>query len=297
MFLFKLWIFEINFETIISFIIGIIFGLILFGLIYIIVVVASLGNKKFIIKTQDDSLTEAEVKDLIVAARDTYKDKKLRGKTGKVSYCYGICKDLAYGIAARFYPKSKYPLLELTVDEAIELISYIRERVDEILGRRGLKLLRRIKVSFIADASLKSASVLNSRAFNVGKNVTKSVGIAKRILDVINPVTLLRKATMDNVLSIVLNKLCVIVITVVGEETYKIYSKKVLNKEVSIESDIDKIADELDIELANAKNRLDNKEISNEDYKLLTRFYNLGNSSYKYDSIFDADMNLKGEAK
>ena len=293
MFLFKLWIFNINFETIISFLIGLLFGVALVFLIYAVVVVASIGDKRFIIKTDDDSLTEANVKDLILEAQACYKDKKLRGKTGRITHCYKLSKDLAFGIAARFYPKSKYPLLEITVDEAIMLLGYIRKRIDEILGKRGLRIFRKLKLSLIADVSKKTSTVVNSRLFNISKNVSKSVNVIRRVISVINPVNLFRKTFVDTTLNIVTDKLCLIIITIVGEETYKIYSKKVLNKDVEIESNVDAIADSIDEEIINAKNRLEYAETNDDDYKFLTRYYEVISSDKKYNSIYDSDMKMK----
>jgi len=291
MFLFKIWFINIDFGTIMSFIIGIVFGVMLVGLIYAILVVASLKDKKAFVKTQDDSLKEDEVKELIYSAQNTFKDKKLRGKTGKVTYCYNLSKDLAYGIAARFYPKSKYPLLEMTVDEAVLLLEYIKQRIDELLNRRSLKILRRINISFIMDASKKTKTAVNSRAFNVGKDVAKSVGIFKKIINVINPFKLVEKAVINASLSIALNKLCLIIIAVVGEETYKIYSKKVLNKDVTIESNVDEIAKEIEEEFKDSTSELKNENV---EYKFLSRYYLVNKQNKKYDSLFDKDMKLKG---
>jgi hypothetical protein len=284
--LFKLWIFNIDFNTIISFIIGILFGIIILCLIYAILVVASLGDKKYIIKTEDDSLSEKKVKELIMDAKKFYKDKKLRGKTGRVTHCYKIAKDLAYGIAASFYPNSKYPLLELTVDEVVALLGYIQTRVNELLDRRGLKILKRLKVSFITDLSQKTTTVINSKAFNVTKDVSKGFGIFKKVINVVNPVVWVRKAIIDNTMVIVLDQLCLVIITVVGEETYKIYSKKVLNKEVEIDSDVEELIDELKEEVAGEGNN--EKE---EELKLMNYHYSV-KSSNKYESIYDSNQKM-----
>lgn len=273
-------IINIDFGTIISFIIGIFFGIVIICLIYAIVVVASLGDKKFIVKTEDDSLSEQKVKELIKNAELIYKDKKIRGKNSRVNHCYKISKDLAYGIASSFYPNSKYPLLELTVDEVISLLGYIQVRIDEILNRRGLRILKKFKVSFITDISMKTTTVLNSKAFNVTKNVSKKVGFLKKVVNVINPVVWVRKAIIDNTMIIVLDKLCMVVISVVGEETYKIYSKKVLNKEVEIESDVDELIDSI-------KDEIDVNENKNEDLKFMNHYY-VSKTKNNYESIFDS---------
>lgn len=282
--LLKIWIFSFNFETILSFIIGILFGIVILCLVYAIVVVASLGDKKFIIKTENDTLTEENVKDLIQIAEKSYKDKKLRGKDSRVNHCYKLSKDLAYGIAASFYPNSKYPLLELTVDEVVLLLGYIEKRIDEILNRRGLRILRKFKVSFIAEISMKTTSVLNSRAFNVTKKVSKGMGIFKKVVNVINPVNWVRIAIIDNTMTIVLDKLCLVIISVVGEETYKIYSKKVLNEDVEIESNVDELIDSM-------KEEIDLKENKNEGLKYMNHHL-VVKENEKYDSIFDKNQKM-----
>ncbi len=292
MFLFQLWIFNINFETIISFIFGIFFGIALICLIYAILVVASLGDKKFFIKTQDDSLTLEETQQLIIDAQKSFKDKKLRGKTGKVSYCGKLSTDLAYGIASRFYPKSKYPLLEISIDEAIMLLEYIDKRIDDILSKGVLKTLRRFKISFITDMSLKTTAVMNSRAFNVGKNVTKTITTAKKVINIINPLNWGKRIIVDSALSIAINKLCLIVIQIVGEETYKIYSKKVLNKEVDFESNVEELARSIDTDILKLKENNTEEKI-NLEYEFLKRYYNVENKNVEYDSIFDAEMEMR----
>lgn len=283
---FKIWIFNINFETIMSFIIGIFFGIALLCLVYAILVVASLGDKKFIVKTDDDSLTEQEVKDLILEAERCFKDKKLRGKNSRVNHCFKISKDLAYGIAARFYPNSKYPLLELTVDEVISLLGYIQVRIDDLLDRRGLRLLKKLKVSFIKDISTKTTSVLNSKAFNITKDVSKGVGIVKKVLNIVNPVNWVRKTIIDGSLTIILNKLCLVIIAVVGEETYKIYSKKVLNKEPEIESNIDEIINSIGSEIKG------NNELEISNNKFLSHYLPINKNNKKYESIFDSSCKM-----
>ncbi len=292
MFLFQLWIFNINFETIISFIFGIFFGIALICLIYAILVVASLGDKKFFIKTQDDSLTLEETQQLIIDAQKSFKDKKLRGKTGKVSYCGKLSTDLAYGIASRFYPKSKYPLLEISIDEAILLLEYIDKRIDDILSKGVLKTLRRFKISFITDMSLKTTAVMNSRAFNVGKNVTKTITTAKKVINIINPLNWGKRIIVDSALSIAINKLCLIIIQIVGEETYKIYSKKVLNKEVDFESNVEELARSIDTDILKLKENNTEEKI-NLEYEFLKRYYNVENKNVEYDTIFDAEMEMR----
>ena len=64
---------------------------------------------------------------------------------------YDVSKDLAFDIASKFYPKSKYPYLELTVDETLVLAHYVTNRLDELFKSKLLKLLRGVTLRRIAE--------------------------------------------------------------------------------------------------------------------------------------------------
>ena len=253
-FLVKFWIFNIDFTTILSFLVGVIVGFILLCLLYAIFVLSSLRDKKFIIKTKDDSLTTVEVKDMIVTAQKTFKDKNLRGKKKRMAFAVEIGKDLVYGIATRFYPKSKYPLLELSVDETMMLSLYVKERLEEIINRRGIRLLKGFKIADIVNITTSSNKIMKSEAFKVTKEISGVATKIKNVLNVINPLVLVRKYIIGTTINVVTDKLCIIALAVVGEETYKIYSKSVFNKTVEIESNVDEILSDIDNDFKKASN-------------------------------------------
>ena len=154
------------------------------------------------------------------------------------------------------------------------------------MDRRGLRLLKKLKVSFIKDISTKTTSVLNSKAFNITKDVSKGVGIVKKVLNIVNPVNWVRKTIIDGSLTIILNKLCLVIIAVVGEETYKIYSKKVLNKEPEIESNIDEIINSIGSEIKG------NNELEISNNKFLSHYLLINKNNKKYESIFDSSCKM-----
>lgn len=256
--LLKLWIFNIDFTTILSFLIGIVIGAVIICMTYALFVVASLRNKKFIIQTEEDNLTTTEVKEMIAVSQKNFKDKDLRSDSSRVAHCKNICTSLVYGIATRFYPHSRHPLLELSVDEAMMLTVYIENRIEEILNRRGIRLLKKIKVSTIVEFTQKTNKVMDSKAFKVTKEVNSTVSTIKKIVNVVNPAWWFRKLIIDKTLNIITNKLCLVVIAVVGEETYKIYSKTVFNKEIQLESTVDDILTSIDEDLKTASDEIKN---------------------------------------
>ena len=272
MFLFKIWIFNIDFSTVVSFLIGLLIGAVIICMIYALIVLSSLRNKKFLIKVEDDSLTSTEVKDMIVQAQKSFKDKDSRGELSRVNHCKNISMDLVYGIASRFFPKSKHPLLEISIDEVMMLSLYVKTRIEDILNRRGIRLLKKIKIGQIFDVTQKTTKVVNSKAFKVTKDVNNTFNTIKKIVNVVNPAWWVRKLIIDNTINVITDKLCVVIIAIVGEETYKIYSKTVFNQDVEIESNVDDIINSMNNDILKANddiiNSNDNSDNLNSDFSI-----------------------------
>ena len=129
----KFWIFNLDFTTILSFIIGIGIGMLLLSLIYALVVILSMRDKKYKAKLQANDLSVREAEGMIQIAKASFNDKTLRGDQKELEHFKYVSMNLVYGIASRFYPDSKHPFFELTIDESLELITYVKERLDQIL--------------------------------------------------------------------------------------------------------------------------------------------------------------------
>ncbi len=257
MFLFNIGPLEFNFAAIISFIVGILMGFLLMLLIYTLAVISSLKTKNFFAKTEQDDLTTAEVKDMVLRAQTSYKDKELRADTGRVSFCYQLCKDLAYGIAVRFYPQSKYPFLELSINEITMLTGYITDRVNELLNHKGIRMFRKLKISTIVNISTKTKDIEASKAFQTTVVLSKSLSKAKYVLNIFNPLNWGKKLVMDNLFNKIMDKICLVTLAIVGEETYKIYSKKVFHQEIEIDTGSNEFIEEMTQSIKDAAIEID----------------------------------------
>ena len=292
--LIQIWIFKIDFTTVISFIIGAIMGIIILMLVYALLVVSSMRSKDFIAKTQKDDLTTEEVKDMVKRAQDSYKDKALRATTPRFNHCVNLSKDLAYGIASRYYPNSKNPLLELSVNELTILMGYITQRVDEILNRKAIRILRQTKLITIVNISTKAKEIEQSEVFKTGVKVSKVANKIKNVVSIINPLNWGRKLIVDKIINMILDKICVVIISIVGEETYKIYSKKVFNKDVEIDTDTEKEIADLSETIKEAALDMDDEIVhTNENKKRLkSKIVKFEKVDYSYET-FDVNVPLK----
>lgn len=293
--LFKIGIFNIDFSTIISFLVGALMGFIILLLVYALAVISSLRTKNFIIKTENDDLTTQQVKDMVALTQTSYKDKTLRQDSSRVNHCFKLSKDLAYGIAVRFYPKSKHPFLELSINEITMLTDYITSRVNEILNHRGIRMLRKLKISTIVDFSTKTKDIEESKAFQTTKSISQNLNKAKYVIDIINPLKWGRKLIVDKIINIIIDHICLVIIGIVGEETYKIYSKKVFNKDIAIDTGTEALIEEMSDSLKSAANQLeidDNILPNNNLMRLKTKVYSLADNIPSIIT-YDLKYNLK----
>ena len=254
--------FEFNFAVLISFLIGIFLGLALAVLVYLIVVLSTMHNKKFIVQTKVSEVSENDILNLIENAKIQFKDEKLRGDTSYFSYAYDISKNLVISIAQKFYPNSKHPLLEISVDELLMLFVYISKRLDEILDHKGLRFLRKFKISYFVGLYDIKEDINNNEIIKKTKKykVKEAFNAARKVVNLINPVWWVRKFVMNKAMKIVTKKLCVVVISICGEETYKIYSKSIYSKDVLLDSGVDNLVSDLEDTVEKEKDELISEE-------------------------------------
>lgn len=239
---------QFNFSILISFLLGIVLGVIIAVLIYLILVLSTMNKNKKVFKPQVENVDSNEIIALIEEAKKEFKDERLRSDTPYVSYAIDISKKMIYEIAHKFYPKSKRPLFEISIDEAFMLFNYISNRLDELLDHKGLRFLKKFKISFIiglydVKEDLNENDIIKATKKYKLKNAFNA---AKNALNIINPVYWIRKYVTSKAINIILKKLCVVMISVAGEETYKIYSKSIYNTLDEIDTGVEELIDDLD---------------------------------------------------
>ncbi len=228
---------------------GIVAGFIILFLIYLLYLLINIRKKNKIVLPNEE-LTKEKALERIEETKLAFKEKKTKGSKS-ISYAYDLCVKLIEDTATDFFPKSKHPIFELSIDEIMLLTEYIRTRIDELLNHKGINVLRKIKVSTILNLLdtkkvIEENEIVRTTKKYKLKSATKS---AKKVINLVNPFWWARKLVIDGTFNILINKLCVVIIGIVGEETYKIYSKKVFLKDSDIDSnsyfDMENLEEEL----------------------------------------------------
>ena len=239
--------FEFNMATLVSFLLGIFLGVVIAILVYLLLVLTSMNKNKKIFKPKVENVDSTEIVKLIDSAKEEFKDNKLRGEQSYVGYAVDISKKMIYQIAKKFYPNSRHPLLEISIDEALMLFNYISKRLDEVLDHNGLRFLKKFKISYIVSLYDIKENIMENDIVKATKKykIMNAFNAAKNVLNVINPVYWIRKVVMNKAINVILKKLCVVMISVAGEETYKIYSKSIYNTEEEIDSGVTELVNDL----------------------------------------------------
>jgi len=219
--------------SLMPFFVGIVFGFMLCLLIYALVVVKSLKKTDKLASNSVLNVDDEIIKEQIISAKNVYNEDSTYKSTNQKIICLrDTCWDLMNDIAKTYYPDSKYPLYELSIDEVIILSNYITNRIDNLFEGVILKKIKNVKISTIlkiVDMKKKIDQNKIVKAANKTK-LPKGIKITMTILNSLNPVYWVKKVMIDGTFNLIVNKIALTIIEVVGEETANVYSKNVFKK-------------------------------------------------------------------
>lgn len=241
MFLIKVLGINLNFEVFIAFFLGIFSGVVLLLLVYLYVALRGLRKGLKRREVEEEDIDEEEIKWMIKSSQETFKNKKVRQEVGYGTLLIQEVKDLSVDISKKFYPNSAYPYLELTIDETIELSYYITNRIKELVeSNMFLRMFRGMTLRKIVELNNTKVQIEESRFVKAAKKtrLTKIASTALKVINVANPFYWFRKATVDQAVNIVLVRIGLAIIEITGQETYKVYSKKVFDVDKELEPEV-----------------------------------------------------------
>jgi len=119
----------------------------------------------------------------------------------------------------------------------IALNHYITDRIDELLEKPILKNTKNVRVIRVMQMFEKKRAIEESKIAKAAKKmrVGKVIKYGGAVLNAVNPVYWFRKLVINTSVDAMTRKVCVVIIGIVGEETTKIYSKKVFENPLELE--------------------------------------------------------------
>lgn len=240
---------KFSWANIFSLFAGIAVGFMMCFFIYLVIVLSSLKKNQKAYQETKPEISDEDLKRLIRSSTNKYYEESSSLPINrKIDDIKDISWELINDIAKLYYPESVHPIFELSIDEFLELNHYITNRVDSLFKGKVLKNFKRVKISQILKLIDLKKKIDENKMMKAAKkaNVSGFYQAAMSVLNVFNPGYWVKKLMINTTINIGTNKIAKTLIEIVGEETIKVYSKNVFNKEVSIESEVDKTIKEIE---------------------------------------------------
>ncbi len=192
----------------------------------------------------ENNITEEDVRLMIKHAQDNYlllnksKDHEVREGAFKE-----VSLSLISDIASKCFPKSKNPLLELSIDESLLLAKYVIQRVEEVLNIKGVRIIKRISIAQLYKLWNTKKRVDSNTLVKEAKKYSK---IAKIGLMVTNAISKPFKLIGTGTKKLIISKIILITINIIGEEAYKIYTKQAIK---SMDPEFIELSNEIEKEI------------------------------------------------
>lgn len=229
--------FTISFAGFVNFFLGMVTGVILF--LVFLTFFFFRGKKVDLekIKRPENEVDQNMIVKLIqnrqqlVKKNIRYSGESATKVTTQISY------ELTEEISRYFFPKSKYPMLELSVHEILDLTHYISNRIEELLDMPVLRNMKNIRVIQIVNLYEKKKYISDSHVAKAVKKykVGRVLKYGGMVLNAVNPVYWFRKLVINTSIDAMTRKVAAVVIGIVGEETTKVYSKKLFDKAIELD--------------------------------------------------------------
>lgn len=139
-----------------------------------------------------------------------------------------IIKELVHELAVYYYPDSKYPELEISIFEGLELTRQVAERLQSILAHKLTSPIKHLRLSQIMMILDVKKSIENNKLYQFSKKykLEKFVKYGYTALNITNPFYWTRKLIFTSTLESTLRGFGVLAVQIVGEESSRLYEHR-----------------------------------------------------------------------
>jgi hypothetical protein len=232
---------------------SVLFGIVLGFLLMIVLTLLTIffANQRFVNKNLEakNSFDNKYVKDII-------KDKKKQivwsptlGLTQSYDLIDRLTKELVHEIATFYYPKSKFPVLEITLYEVLELTQKVSIQLKAILDHKAISPLKNLRLSNVKSILEVKKTIEDKKAYKFFKEykLEKLAKSGYMALNFMNPFYWVRKLIFTSAIEIGLRSIGVMTMHIIGGEADQLYNKKILvNDKESLEEELDNVIKEIE---------------------------------------------------
>lgn len=229
--------FDYSLSGVINFFLGMLTGSIAIIATYVSLVVRGVNINLENVKKSNVEVSIEELELMVIDKQKLFKKSKKEGNSKLSKLTFDMSYQLTEEIASYFFPDSKYPMFELSVHELMNLNHYITDRISEILNKPLLKNMMKLRVTQIIQMFEKKRQIEETKVMKAAKKlkIGKMAKYAGAAVNVVNPIYWFRKLVINTSVDVMQKKICLVIIGIVGEETIKIYSKKLFDAPLEID--------------------------------------------------------------
>ena len=224
----------ITWNTFWTLIAGIVIGFVICSTIYGILLMNSISKKEKEIENTKKDIDDDKINNIVEQIKNSYvEESEGLSVTSRFDILGKKIIEIVNKISSEYYPESKYPIYELTIEELILFMHYLSNRIGDIFDKPLLALFKKISIAQIfkiLDTKKKMEETKAAKAFKKA-NVGKVSSIIMGGLKYANPVYWVKKLFVGSTINFASRKISLLIIDIVADETNKTYSKSIFNKE------------------------------------------------------------------
>ncbi len=232
-----------------NFLLGMGTGFVLLALFVAFMLITGRQKQTKIIKSKEMTLNDAKVQEMIEFKQNQLIETARIADNAYFRVAFELSMELMTDIAKYYFKDSKYPIFELSIQELLDLNYYITKRLEKLINGRFIRRFKNYRISTIVNIMNKKKALDNSKLMKLNRQykVSKLLSIGTAVLNYANPIYWFRKFAIKPSTTLVTKEACKLIIRIVGEETNKLYSKKMFElpeDETKVEKELDDIIEE-----------------------------------------------------
>lgn len=224
----------ITWNTFWTLIAGIVIGFVICSTIYGILLMNSISKKEKEIENTKKDIDDDKISNIVEQIKNSYvEESEGLSVTSRFDILGKKIIEIVNKISSEYYPESKYPIYELTIEELILFMHYLSNRIGDIFDKPLLAPFKKISIAQIfkiLDTKKKIEETKAAKAFKKA-NAGKVSSIIMGGLKYANPVYWVKKLFVGSTINFASRKISLLIIDIVADETNKTYSKSIFNKE------------------------------------------------------------------
>jgi len=247
-FFINLYFMAISWPDIRNFLLGMATGFVLLTLFIAFILLTGRRNKRKTFMSKEIPLNEKAVQELILAKQNELIDTVKFTDNAYFRVAFDLSFELMQEIAKYYFPDSKYPMYELSIQEILDLNFYITKEIEKLVNGKFIRHFKNNRLSTIVNILNKKKAIDNSKLMKLSRKyqVSKLYTIGRAALNYANPIFWFRKLAIKPSVTLVTREVCKYIINIFGEETNKVYSKKIFEDPddvAKVETKIDELLD------------------------------------------------------